>query len=93
MLELAVDVAVLVAQPEAGVLDDVELAVGIERLAVAAGLVVRAGALDRGVVLRDVEVDGPRPQRASVILRSAVVEVFWSDQSKFSGRMRSSGAL
>ena len=43
---LRVTLAVLVAQPEAGVLDDVELAVGIERQAVAAGLVVRAGAVD-----------------------------------------------
>ena len=56
-----VSLAVLVAQPEAGVLDDVELAVGIVGLAVAAGLVVRARPLDRRVVLRDVEVDRPRP--------------------------------
>src|SRR5688500_19880559 len=42
VLELARHVALFVAQPEARVLDDVQLAVRIERLAVAAGLVVRS---------------------------------------------------
>ena len=53
-------VAVLVAEPEAGVLGDVELAVGVVAQAVAAGLVVGAGAEDRAVVLGDVEVDASR---------------------------------
>ena len=45
-----------------------------------------------GVVLRDMEVD-VHGRSASVILRSASSSVFWSDQSKFSGKSRSSGAL
>ena len=58
-----VRLAVLVAQPEAGVMGDVELAVGVGRQAVAAGVVVRSRAEDGGVVLGDVEVDRPGPQR------------------------------
>ena len=54
--------AAVVAEPIAGVTRDVELAVGIGGQTVAAGLVVRAGAVHRGVVLGDVEVDGPGPQ-------------------------------
>ena len=53
----------LVAQPVAGVAHDVELAVGVVRQAMVAGLVVRARAIHRGVVLRHVEIDGPGPQR------------------------------
>ena len=44
---------------------------GIVRQAVTAGLVVRARALHRGVVLRDVEIDRPRPQRARSSVDSA----------------------
>jgi hypothetical protein len=40
-----------VAQPIAGVLDHIELAVGIGDLAVAAGLLVVAGAKHRAVIL------------------------------------------
>ena len=63
VLECLGQLAVVVAQPVAGVLGDVELAVRVVRQAVAAGLVVGARALDRGVVLGDVEVDRPRAQR------------------------------
>ena len=52
----------VVAHPESGDGDDVELAVGVAGQAVAAGLVVRAGAVDGAVVLGDVEVDGPGAQ-------------------------------
>ena len=55
--------AVVAAQPGAGVAHDIEFAVGVVRQAVAAGLVVRAGAFHRAVVLRDVEIDGPGAQR------------------------------
>ena len=57
-----VSLPVLVAEPEAGVVRDVELAVGVGRQAVAAGVVVRARAEDGGVVLGDVEVDRPGPE-------------------------------
>ena len=56
-------VAVLVAQPVAGVLDDIEAAVGVVDAAVAAGLLVVAGAEDGAVVLGDVEVEGPGAER------------------------------
>ena len=82
----------LVAEPEAGVMGDVELAVGVGRQAVAAGVVVRAGAEDRGVVLGDVEVDRPGPQRRGQRLQGGV-EMARSFQSKSLGRMRSSGAF
>src|SRR6266568_8107392 len=52
-----------VAEPEAGVVGDVEFAVGVGGEAMAAGLVVRAGAADGGIVLRDMEINRPRAQR------------------------------
>ena len=64
--------AVLVAHPVAGVMHDVELAVRIVRQAMAAGLVVRAGAFHRRVVLRDVEIDRPGPQRGGQRLQRGV---------------------
>ena len=64
MLEALGRLAALVAEPVAGVLHDVELAVGRVGQAVAAGFVVRAGAEHFAVVLGDVEVDRPRPQRS-----------------------------
>ncbi len=66
------ELAVLVAEPEAGVMGDVELAVGVGRQAVAAGVVVRARAEDGGVVLGDVEVDRPGPQRGGQRLEGLV---------------------
>ena len=54
--------ALLVAEPVAGVMRNVELALGVVGQAVAAGLVVRAAAMHRGVVLGDVEIDRPGPQ-------------------------------
>ena len=84
---------VVVAQPVAGVLDDVELAVGVGRQAVAAGLVVGAGAVDRA------RRSGRRGSRSStgaaraVSFCSASSRIAWSFQSKSAGRMRSSGAL
>ena len=71
-----------------------ELAVGIVRQAVAARLVVRAGALDRGVVLGDVKIDRPGPQRRGQRCCRRVVELGRRLSSPSSaGRMRSSGAL
>ena len=78
--------AVVVAQPGAGVAHDVELAVGIVGQAVAAGLVVRAGAFDGAVVLRDVEVDRPRAQRARSSWRRPRRALSRSVQSKSSGQ-------
>ncbi len=78
--------AALVAQPEAGVLGDVELAVGIGRQAVAAGLVVRAGAVDRA------RRSGRRGSRSSTAAArrsascSASSSVAWSFQSKSFGQ-------
>ena len=60
--ELLGRLAVAVAQPVAGVMGDVELAVGIGGQAMAAGLVVGAGAFDGRVVLGDVEIDRPGAQ-------------------------------
>ncbi len=62
----------LVAEPEAGVVRDVELAVGVGRQAVSAGVVVRPRAVHGGVVLRDVEVDRPGPQRGRQGLQGLV---------------------
>ncbi len=62
VFDLLRDLARLVAQPVAGVAGDVELAAWIGGEAVAAGLLVIAGAEDGAVVLRDVEVDRPRTQ-------------------------------
>ena len=65
MAEALERAAGFVAQPVAGVLGNIELAGGIGRLAVAAGLVVGAGAVDGAVVLGDVEID--RPGRKLVV--------------------------
>src|SRR5881394_2355029 len=59
VLEGAGRLPVVAAHPGARVAHDVELPIRVERRTVAAGLVVRSFALDRAVVLRDVEVDGP----------------------------------
>ena len=80
-------------QPVAGVLDDVELAVGIVGQAVASGLVVRAGALHGRVVLRDVEVDRPRPQRVASSSSAPHRARPGPTSRSPPGRMRSSGAL
>src|SRR5260370_34098935 len=60
MLDGTRGLAIRAAQPGAGVAHDIEFAVGVGGRAMAAGLVVRAGAFDGAVVLRDVEIDGPR---------------------------------
>ena len=49
-------------EPDFGASRDIELAVGIVSLAVATGLFVRAGAMDRAVVLSHVEVERPRAE-------------------------------
>src|SRR5579872_4433207 len=56
-------VALFVAQPVAGMLGDIELAVGIGDLAVPAGLLMVARPEDGSVILRDVKIEGPWPQR------------------------------
>ena len=84
--------AVGVAEPEAGVADDVQLAVGVGGQAVPAGLVVRARAMHRAVVLGHVEVDRPRPQRVGE-LGVRLVEPVLSRQSKSCGSRASSGEL
>src|SRR5260370_37023531 len=60
MLDGACGFAVRAAQPGAGVADDIEFAVGVGGRAMAAGLGVRAGAVDGAAVLRDAAIDGPR---------------------------------
>ena len=64
VLEGARRLSAVVAHPEAGVAGDIQLAVRIVRQAMTAGLVVRSRAFDGRVVLRHVEIDGPRPQRS-----------------------------
>ena len=59
MFDLAVGV---VFEPFGGALDDVEFSVRVVGRAVATGFVVSASAVDRAVVLGDVEVDGPRAE-------------------------------
>ena len=54
--------SIVFAHPQAGNFDDIHLAVGIVGRAVASGLIVRARAFDRAVVLRHVEVYRPRTQ-------------------------------
>ena len=51
-----------VLEPVSGASGDVEFSVRIVDLAVAAGLVVGAGAVNGAVVLGDAEIDGPRAQ-------------------------------
>ena len=51
-----------VLEPLAGALCDIELAVRIIGLAMAAGLVVRAGTVHGAIVLGDVEIKGPRAE-------------------------------
>src|SRR5512137_362886 len=63
VLQLFGDLAFAVAEPVAGVADDIEFTLRIGGKAVAAGLLVRAGTKDTAVVLRDVEVDRPRAER------------------------------
>src|SRR5829696_5724801 len=53
----------LIAHPEPGVVDDIEPPVRVVHRAVAAGLVVRARAKNRAVVLGHVEIDRPGPER------------------------------
>ena len=71
-LEALGRLAAFVAEPVAGVLHDVELAVGRVRQAVPARLVVRAGAEHFAVVLGDVEIDRPRAQRVGELLVAGV---------------------
>ena len=63
MTERFREIPFVVAEPETGVARDVELAVGIVGETMPAGMIVRAGAEHGRVVLRDVEVDRPRPER------------------------------
>ncbi len=53
------ELAVSAVEPVARVMRDVEFAVGIGGQAMMAGFVVRARAVDGGVVLGDVEIYGP----------------------------------
>src|SRR4051812_3585771 len=53
----------LIAHPEPGVVDDIEPPVRVVHRAVAAGLIVRARAKNRAVVLGHVEIDRPGTER------------------------------
>ena len=57
-----------VLEPEGGALGDVEFAVRVVGLAVAAGLVVGAAPVHGAVVLRDVEIDGPGRSASVMVL-------------------------
>ena len=90
VLEFLGEVAVTVAHPEAGVMGDFELAVRIVRQAMSARLVVGAGAFDRGVVLGDVQVDGPWTQGGGqacqrLIEARAVPVEAWRDDAILGG--------
>ena len=63
MLERARRLSIVVAQPEAGVAGDIQLAVRIVGQAMTARLVVRSRPLHGRVVLRHVKIERPRPQR------------------------------
>src|SRR3979490_2822343 len=54
----------IIAHPGAGVAHNVELAVGIERLESASGLVMRARPFHRAVILRHMKIEGPGTQSA-----------------------------
>ena len=80
-------VTVFVTQPESGIRCNVQLSAGRVGQAVATCLVVRAGTVDRAVVLGDVEVDRPRPQRVRQLLerllllrRIGPIEIGWKDR-------------
>ena len=73
-------------QPVAGAFRDIQLAVRIIRGTVASRLVVGAGSVDGSVVLRNVEIKGPRPQGVRHLLigslefRMRVLEHFTQQQ-------------
>ena len=72
-------------------LDDIHLAVRIVGQAVASGLIVRARAFDRAVVLSDVKIDRPGAQCVGQLAKRVVrCRV---RQSKSCGRMRSLGRV
>src|SRR5579872_4471048 len=62
MREAFRQIAIFIAQPIAGVMRNIELSVWVVDLTMTSGLVMRAHPFDRRVVLRDVEIDRPRPQ-------------------------------
>src|SRR5436190_24351318 len=64
VLEFPGSVAVAVAHPEAGMVSDLEFAVGIVRQAMAPRLVMGARALHGRVILGHVEIDRPRTKRS-----------------------------
>jgi hypothetical protein len=64
--------ALLITKPQASGAHDIHLAVGVVGQTVASSLVVRAGAFDRRVVLRDVEVFHPRAQHARHLAQSSI---------------------
>src|ERR1700761_1556504 len=63
VLQDAERVAIFIAQPGASVADDIEFAVGVRGLAVAAGFIVGAGAFHAAIVLGDMEIESPGPKR------------------------------
>ncbi len=67
------DVAVLVAKPEASVMSDVELAVGIIGQTVATCLVMAAGTMHGGIVLSHMKIDRPGPQHVSQLLQRRIL--------------------
>ena len=89
---LLVSSPLLVAEPVAGVVRNVELALGVVRQAMTARLVVRAAAVHRGVVLGDVEIDRPGPQGRGQLAIGGF-ELVFVPPVEMAGRMASSGAL
>ncbi len=63
MLKSARRLSIIAAHPLAGHFDHVHLSIRIVRKAMPARLVMGTGSLYRGIVLRDMEIDGPRAQR------------------------------
>src|ERR1043166_1328235 len=72
VLELFGHFALVVAHPVAGIASYVEFAVGVGRQAMAAGFVMTAGSLDRGVILGHMKVNRPWPQGSGHFLHGLV---------------------
>ena len=70
-----------------------ELAVRIVGQAMPAGLIVRAGAVHRGVVLGDVKIDRPGTQGGGELFQRLVELAACPSSRNSAGSMASSGAL
>ena len=72
MLKGLGEFTVFVPEPVAGMSGDIKFAIGIQGLAMASCLVMRAGAMHRSVILCHVEVERPGPQRGGEFFQSLI---------------------